>query len=95
MLKPLHNRVLVAMDGGEEVTPGGIIIPETAQEEVPIKGTVLAVGPGDWIDGKYRPVCVEPGQYVWFGRFAGSKVEHEGKTYLLVKDTDILAVIEK
>lgn len=95
MLKPLHNRVLIALDGAEETTPGGIIIPQTAQEEVPIQGTVLAVGPGEWVDGKLKPVSVEPGQFVWFGRYSGSKVEHEGKEYLLVKDSDILAVIER
>ncbi len=93
-LKPLHDRVLVKRLEEEVVTAGGIIIPDTAKEK-PMKGEVVAVGPGKTgDDGKKAKMSVEKGDIVLFNKYAGTEVKVEGEDHLMMREDDILAVIE-
>ncbi|SDO05943.1 co-chaperone GroES [Desulfonauticus submarinus] len=93
-LKPLHDRVLVKRLEEEEVTKGGIIIPDTAKEK-PIKGEVVAVGPGKVSDdGKTIPMTVKVGDKILFNKYAGTEVKIEGVEHLVMREDDILAIIE-
>ncbi len=87
-IKPLADRVLVLPAEAEERTVGGIIIPDTAKEK-PQKGTVVAVGPGK----KDEPMFVKEGDTVLYGKYAGTEVAFEGTTYLIMKESDIFAII--
>lgn len=93
-LTPLGDRVIVEPFESEEVTPSGIILPETAKER-PQKGKVLAVGPGARDDqGKRIPIDVKVGDTVLFGRYSGTEVKIQDKKYLILRESDVLAVIE-
>jgi len=93
-LKPLGNRVVVEPMEEEEVTAGGIVLPETAKEK-PQKGTVLAVGPGERDDsGKRIPLDVNEGDKVLFAKYAGTEVKVDGKKLLILRESDLLAIIE-
>ncbi len=93
-IKPLHDRVLVEPLDAEEKTAGGIIIPDTAQEK-PMEGKIVAVGNGyKDDDGKVTPLDVKAGDTVLYGKFAGTEVRIDGEDLLIVKESDILAVIE-
>ncbi|MFW5489267.1 MAG: co-chaperone GroES [Desulfovibrio sp.] len=87
-LTPLHDRVLVKRLEEEEVTAGGIIIPDAAKEK-PIKGTVVAAGPGK----KDEPMTVKEGDQVLFNKYAGTEVKIDGVEHLVMREDDILAVI--
>jgi chaperonin GroES len=92
--RPLHDRVLVRRVEAEERTPGGIIIPDTAKEK-PVEGEVLAVGPGARDDsGRIVPLDVKVGDRVLFGKWAGTDVIIDGEDRLILKESDILGVIE-
>ncbi len=93
-LKPLHDRILVKRVEEEEVTKGGIIIPDSAKEK-PIKGKVKAAGPGKTADdGKLIPMGVKEGDEVIFNKYAGTEVKIEGEELLIMREDDILAVVE-
>ena len=93
-LKPLGNRVVVEPIEQEEITAGGIVIPETAKEK-PQKGTVIAVGPGSRDDdGKHIEMDVKKGDQVLFAKYAGTEIKVEGKKLLIMREDDLLAVIE-
>ncbi|MFN2266844.1 MAG: co-chaperone GroES [Desulfonatronovibrio sp.] len=93
-LKPLHDRVLVKRLEEEEVTKGGIIIPDTAKEK-PIKGVIVAAGPGKITDdGKNVPMSVKGGDNVLFNKYAGTEVKIDGVEHLVMREDDILAIIE-
>jgi chaperonin GroES len=93
--RPLHDRVLVRRIEAEERTSGGIIIPDTAKEK-PQQGEVVAVGPGCRDEtGKLVPVDVKVGDRVLFGKWSGSEVKMDGIEYLIMKENDILGVLEK
>ncbi|MDT8899300.1 MAG: co-chaperone GroES [Thermanaerothrix sp.] len=93
-LKPLGSRVVVEPIEEEEVTAGGIVLPETAKEK-PQKGKVLSVGPGDRDEsGKRIPLDVNVGDTVLFAKYAGTEVKVEGKKLLILRESDILAIIE-
>ncbi|MCX8023660.1 MAG: co-chaperone GroES [Thermanaerothrix sp.] len=93
-LKPLGSRVVVEPIEEEEVTAGGIVLPETAKEK-PQKGKVLSVGPGDRDEsGKRIPLDVNIGDTVLFAKYAGTEVKVEGKKLLILRESDILAIIE-
>jgi chaperonin GroES len=93
-LKPLNDRVVVKRIEEEEKTAGGIIIPDTAKEK-PIQGEVLAVGSGKLMeDGSRRPLYVKAGDRVLFGKYAGTDIKIEGDELLIMREDDILAVIE-
>ncbi|MGX9364860.1 co-chaperone GroES [Desulfoplanes sp. PS50] len=93
-LRPLHDRILVKRVEEEEVTKGGIIIPDSAKEK-PIKGKVTAAGPGKTADdGKTIPMGVKEGDEVIFNKYAGTEIKIEGEELLIMREDDILAVIE-
>jgi chaperonin GroES len=92
--RPLHDRVLVRRLEGEEKTAGGIIIPDTAKEK-PMEGEVVAVGPGARTeDGKLHPLDVKPGDRILFGKWSGTEVKIEGTEYLILKESDVMGVID-
>ena len=84
----LHDRVIVKPAPAEEKTAGGIIIPDTAKEK-PQRGTVVAAGPGK----KDEPMTVKSGDTILYGKYAGTEVSFEGNDYLIMRESDILAVI--
>ena len=87
-IKPLADRVLVEAAAAEDKTAGGIIIPDTAKEK-PQKGTVVAVGPGK----KDEPMTVKVGDSVLYGKYAGTEITVDGESYLIMRESDIVAVI--
>jgi chaperonin GroES len=92
--KPLGSRVVVEPMEQEEITAGGIVLPETAKEK-PQKGTVLAIGPGDRDDdGKRIPMDVKVGDVVLYAKYAGTEVKVDGKKLLILKESDVLAIVE-
>ncbi|MCG7333472.1 co-chaperone GroES [Salinicoccus roseus] len=94
MLKPLGNRVVIDLTQKEETTKSGIILTESAKEK-PQEGTVVAVGPGKVLDNGTRvELEVKEGDRVVYSKFAGTELKHDDKDYLVLADTDILAVIE-
>ena len=93
-IRPLHDRVIVKRVKEEEKTKGGIIIPDTAKEK-PIEGKVLAVGNGKvQEDGKVRPLDIKAGDRILFSKYAGTEVKIEGEEHLIMREEDILGVIE-
>lgn len=94
-LKPLGDRVIVKPMEAEEKTKGGIILPDTAKEK-PIEGTIVAVGPGKVSDdGKILKLEVKVGDKVLYGKYSGTEVTVEGEEYLIMRESDIFAIIEK
>jgi chaperonin GroES len=92
-LKPLGNRVVVEPIEQEDVTAGGIVLPETAKEK-PQKGKVLSVGPGDRDeDGKRIPMDVSVGDSVLYAKYAGTEIKIDGKKLLILRETDLLAIV--
>lgn len=93
-VKPLQDRVIVKRIEEEETTKGGIIIPDTAKEK-PIEGKVIAVGGGKLLDtGKKQPLEVKNGDMVLFGKYAGTDIQIEGEEHLIMREDDIIAIIE-
>jgi chaperonin GroES len=93
--RPLHDRVVVKRIEAEEKTAGGIIIPDTAKEK-PQQGEVVSVGPGGRDEtGKLIPIDVKPGNRVLFGKWSGTEVKLDGVEYLIMKESDIMGVIEE
>ena len=94
-LKPLHDRVLVERVESEDKTKGGIIIPDTAQEK-PMEGKVLAVGGGARNEnGQIVALDVKKGDRILFGKWSGTEVKIDGKELLIMKESDIMGIIEK
>jgi chaperonin GroES len=92
--RPLHDRVVIRRIEGEEKTKGGIIIPDTAKEK-PQEGEVIAVGPGARVEsGKLVPPDVKPGDRVLFGKWSGTEVKIDGEDLLIMKESDVMGVIE-
>jgi len=94
MLKPLGNRVLLEVVEQEEKTTSGIVLPDSAKEK-PQTAEVIAVGEGKTLDsGELAKITVNVGDTVVFEKYSGSEVKYDGKEYLVVKDTDLIAVVE-
>jgi chaperonin GroES len=94
-IRPLYDRVIVKRVSEEEKSRGGIIIPDTAKEK-PFEGKVVAVGNGKLLDdGTTRPPQVKPGDLVLFGKYSGTEVKLDGEEHLIVREDEILGVIEK
>jgi chaperonin GroES len=94
-IRPLHDRVLVKRLEEQETTKGGIIIPDTAKEK-PIEGEVVAAGNGKISEeGKVRPMDVKQGDRILFGKYSGTEVKIEGTEHLILREDEILAVVEK
>ncbi len=93
-IRPLGDRVVVKTLPSEEVTKSGIVIPDTAKEK-PQQAEVVAVGPGRVLEnGQRQPIEVKPGDKVLYSKYAGNEVKIDGQEYLILRDMDILAVIE-
>ena len=88
-ITPLADRVIIKQAAAETTTASGIIIPDTAQEK-PQKGKVMAVGKGT----KENPITVRSGDTVLYGKYAGTELKHEGTDYVIMKESDILAIIK-
>src|ERR671932_1384408 len=92
--RPLHDRVLIRRVEQEAKTAGGMIIPDTAKEK-PMEGEVIAVGPGSRDEtGKLQPLDVKAGDRVLFGKWAGTEVRLEGEDLMVMKESDLLGIIE-
>jgi chaperonin GroES len=92
--RPLHDRVLIKRVAEEEKSKGGIIIPDTAKEK-PMEGEVVAAGPGArGEDGKIQPMDVKAGDRVLFGKWSGTEVKFDGEEMIIMKESDIMGVIE-
>ena len=93
-IRPLQDRLIVKRVAEEEKTKGGIIIPDTAKEK-PLEGKVIAVGNGKVLeDGKVRPLDIRAGDRILFGKYAGTEVKIEGDDHLILREEDVLGVIE-
>ena len=93
-IRPLHDRVVIRRTEEERTSPGGIVIPDAAAEK-PIKGEVLAVGNGKLLDGgDVRPLDLKVGDQVLFGKYSGTEVKVDGEELLVMREDDIMAVIE-
>ncbi len=93
-IRPLADKVIVQRVEAEDVTAGGIVLPDSAKEK-PRRGKVIAVGDGKMLDdGQRAPVSVKKGQEVLFTSYAGTEVKIDGKEYLIMDESDIMAIIE-
>lgn len=93
-LRPLHDRILVRPAAAEETTAGGIIIPDTAKEK-PMQGEVIAAGNGKISeDGKVLPLDIKVGEKVLYGKYAGTEVTVEGEELLIMRESDVFAIID-
>lgn len=94
-LTPLHDRIIIKPSQPEEVTKGGIIIPDTAKEK-PMQGEVIAVGKGRINDdGKVSPLQLKAGDVVLYGKYAGTEVKIEGDEFIIMRESDVFAVVNK
>jgi chaperonin GroES len=92
-IKPLGDRVVIKVMESEETTKSGIVLPGTAKEK-PMQGEVLAIGSGEMIDGKKVPLEVKVGDKVIYSKYSGSEVKMDGNEYLIIRQSDILAIIQ-
>ena len=93
-IRPLHDRVVIRRLEEERKSPGGIVIPDTAAEK-PIRGEVLAVGKGKILDnGDIRPLDLKKGDRVLFGKYSGTEVKVDGEDVLVMREDDVMAVLE-
>ena len=94
-IRPLHDRVIVKREDEERKSPGGIVIPDTAAEK-PIRGKIVAVSKGKILeDGKVRPLDLKVGDKILFGKYGGTEVKVDGDELLVMREEDVMAVIEK
>lgn len=95
MLKPLGDRIIAKATSAEEMTKGGILLPDTAKEK-PQEGEVIAVGPGKLLDsGKLVPMDVKVGDKILFAKYGGTEVKVAGEEYIILRQDDVLAIIDK
>jgi chaperonin GroES len=94
-VKPLDDRVLVKQSEAEEKTAGGIVLPDTAKEK-PQRGKVIATGPGKLLDsGERGKMSLKKGDEVFYGKYSGTEIKIDGEDYVILRESDVLAVIEK
>jgi len=94
-IRPLHDRVLVRREDEETKSPGGIVLPDSAQEK-PMQGQVVATGKGKILnDGSTRALDISPGENILFGKYSGTEVKVDGEELLMMREEDIFAVVEK
>jgi chaperonin GroES len=94
-IRPLHDRVIIKRLEEQRTSPGGIVIPDSATEK-PIKGKVIAVGKGKILEnGEVRPLDVKVGDHILFGKYSGTEVKVDGDDLLVMREEDVMAVIEK
>ena len=93
-VKPLDDRVLVKQSEAEEVTAGGIVLPDSAREK-PQQGTVIALGPGKLLDsGERGEMGLKKGDSIFYGKYAGTEIKIGGEEYVILRESDVLAVVE-
>ncbi|MGH8199906.1 MAG: co-chaperone GroES [Steroidobacteraceae bacterium] len=93
-IRPLHDRVIVKRLEEERTSPGGIVIPDTAAEK-PIRGKIVAVGNGKILeDGKVRPLDIKVGDKILFGKYSGTEVKVDGEELVVMREEDVMAVLE-
>lgn len=93
-IRPLNDRILVKRLEEKEVTKGGIIIPDTAKEK-PVEGKVVAVGKGKMLEnGSVKPLDVKEGDKILFGKYSGTEIKIEGEEFLMMREDDVLGIIE-
>jgi chaperonin GroES len=94
-LRPLHDRIVVRRAEEETKTAGGIVIPDSANKEKPVQGTVIAAGPGKVLEnGSVHALHVKVGDKVIFGKYAGTEVKVEGEDLVVMREDDVMAVVE-
>ena len=94
-IRPLHDRVIVKREDEERKSPGGIVIPDTSAEK-PIRGKIVAVGKGKILEnGNVRPLDLKVGDKILFGKYGGTEVKVDGDELLVMREEDVMAVIEK
>ena len=94
-IRPLHDRVIVRRIEDTRTTPGGIVIPDSATEK-PMQGEIIAAGKGRILEnGTIRPIDVKKGDRILFGKYSGTEVKISGEEYLVMREEDIMGVIEK
>ena len=93
-VRPLADRVVIEAREKETQTAGGIFIPDTADKDKPIRGTILAVGQGRFVDGKLQPLQVKVGDEVLFGKYAGTAIKLEDEEFLVMREEDIMGILE-
>ena len=94
-IRPLHDRVIVKRMEEEKTSPGGIVIPDSATEK-PVKGEVVAVGNGKVLDsGEHQQLAVKEGDKVLFGKYSGTEVKVDGEEYLVMREDDIMGVLDE
>ena len=94
-VKPLDDRILVKQSQAEEKTAGGIVLPDTAKEK-PQRGSVIAVGPGKLLDsGKRGEMSLKKGDEVYYGKYSGTEIKIDNEEYVILRESDVLAVVEK
>lgn len=94
-IRPLSDRIVVEPREVETKTAGGIVIPDSADKDKPIQGTVIAIGTGKFIDGKIVPLQVKVGDKVLFGKYSGTNVKLDEKEYLVMREEDVMGVLEE
>lgn len=94
-IRPLGDRLVVAPIEAETVTAGGIVLPDSSDKEKPIRGKVVAVGNGKRHEDKVIPLDVKVGDKVLFGKYAGTSVKLDGKEYLVMREEDVMGVIQE
>lgn len=93
-IKPLHDRVVIKRLEEERTSAGGIVIPDSAAEK-PVRGTVMAMGPGKMLaDGKVVPLAVKKGDTVVFGKYSGTEIKLDGQEMIVMREEDIMGIIE-
>lgn len=93
-IRPLSDRIVVEAKETESKTAGGIVIPDTADKDKPMQGTVLAIGNGKYVDGTIHPLQVKVGDEILFGKYAGTSIKLEGKEFLVMREEDVMGVLE-
>lgn len=93
-IRPLSDRIVVQPQEMESKTAGGIVIPDTADKDKPMKGTVIAIGNGKYADGKIQPLQVKVGDKVLFGKYAGTNFKFDNTEYLVMREEDVMGVLE-
>jgi chaperonin GroES len=93
-IRPLGDRVVIQPRELETKTAGGIVIPDTADKDKPMEGTILAIGTGKYLDGKMQPLQVKVGDKVLFGKYSGTNIKIDGDEFLVMREEDIMGVLE-
>ena len=94
-IRPLSDRIVVQAQDIEKKTPGGIVIPDSADKDKPSQGTVIAIGTGKYVDGKIMPLQIKVGDKVLFGKYSGTNVKLDDQDYLVMREEDVMGVLEE